>query len=39
MIEESEHYKDLPKVHKSPATLLDPEPGTKIQTYSKTWST
>jgi hypothetical protein len=25
MTEESEHYIDHPKVHKSPATLLDPE--------------
>jgi hypothetical protein len=29
MIEESEHYMDRPKVHKSPATSLDPEPDTK----------
>jgi hypothetical protein len=33
MIEESEHYNSRPKVHKSPATLLDLEPGTKIQQY------
>jgi hypothetical protein len=33
MTEESEHYTGRPKVHKSPATLLDLEPGTKIQTY------
>jgi hypothetical protein len=26
MIEESEHYMDCPKVHKSPVTSLDPEP-------------
>jgi hypothetical protein len=29
MIEESEHYMDRPKVHKSPATSLDPEPDTQ----------
>jgi hypothetical protein len=29
MIEESEHYRDHPKVHKSPATSLDPEPNTQ----------
>jgi hypothetical protein len=29
MTEESEHYMDLPKVHKSPATSLDPEPDTQ----------
>jgi hypothetical protein len=29
MREESEHYMDRPKVHKSPATLLDPEPDTQ----------
>jgi hypothetical protein len=29
MTEESEHYMDRPKVHKSPATLLYPEPDTK----------
>jgi hypothetical protein len=33
MTEESEHYTGHPKVHKSPVTLLDPEPGTKLQTY------
>jgi hypothetical protein len=33
MTEESEHYTGRLKVHKSPATLLDPEPDTKIQTY------
>jgi hypothetical protein len=29
MKEESEHYMDRPKVHKSPATSLDPEPDTQ----------
>jgi hypothetical protein len=29
MTEESEHYTGRPKVHKLPATLLDPEPGIK----------
>jgi hypothetical protein len=29
MIEESEHYMDRSKVHKSPATSLDPEPDTQ----------
>jgi hypothetical protein len=29
MTEESEHYTGCPKVHKSPAALLDPEPSTK----------
>jgi hypothetical protein len=29
MTEESEHYMDRPKVHKSPATSLDPEPDTQ----------
>jgi hypothetical protein len=29
MTEESEHYTDRLKVHKSPATSLDPEPYTK----------
>jgi hypothetical protein len=29
MIEESEHYKDRSKVHKSPATSLDPETDTQ----------
>jgi hypothetical protein len=29
MTEESEHYMDRLKVHKSPATSLDPEPDTK----------
>jgi hypothetical protein len=29
MTEESEHYMGRPKVHKSPATLLDPERDTK----------
>jgi hypothetical protein len=33
MTEESEHYTDRPKVHKSPATLLNPETSTKTQTY------
>jgi hypothetical protein len=37
MTEESEHYTGPPKVHKSPATSLDPEPGTKRSTYYKTW--
>jgi hypothetical protein len=29
MTEESEHYMDRPKVHKSPTTSLDPEPDTR----------
>jgi hypothetical protein len=29
MTEESEDYMDHPKVHKSPATSLDPEPDTQ----------
>jgi hypothetical protein len=29
MTEESEHYTDRSKVHKSPATSLDPEPDTQ----------
>jgi hypothetical protein len=29
MTEESNHYMGHPKVHKSPTTSLDPEPGTK----------
>jgi hypothetical protein len=29
MTEESEHYMNRPKVHKSPATSLDPEPDTR----------
>jgi hypothetical protein len=29
MTEESEHYMDRPKVHKSPATSLDPKPDTQ----------
>jgi hypothetical protein len=29
MTEESEHYMDPPKVHKSPTTSLDPEPDTQ----------
>jgi hypothetical protein len=29
MIEESEHYMDHSKVHKSPVTSLDPEPNTR----------
>jgi hypothetical protein len=29
MAEEREHYMDPPKVYKSPATLLDPEPETQ----------
>jgi hypothetical protein len=29
MTEESEHYMDRPKVHKSLATSLDPEPDTQ----------
>jgi hypothetical protein len=29
MTEESEHYMDRLKVHKSPATSLDPEPDTQ----------
>jgi hypothetical protein len=29
MTEESEHYMDHPKVHKSPATSLDPESNTQ----------
>jgi hypothetical protein len=29
MTEESEHYMDRPKVHKSPATSFDPEPDTQ----------
>jgi hypothetical protein len=39
MIEESEHYTGRLKVHKSPATSLDLEPGTKRQTCYKTWFT
>jgi hypothetical protein len=31
MTEESEHYMDRPKVHKSPATSLDPEPDTQYK--------
>jgi hypothetical protein len=34
MTEESEHYTGATKVHKSPATLLDPEPVTK---YKHIW--
>jgi hypothetical protein len=29
MTEDSEHYMDCPKVHKSSATSLDPEPDTQ----------
>jgi hypothetical protein len=29
MTEESEHYMGQPRVHKSPATSLDPEPDTQ----------
>jgi hypothetical protein len=29
MTEESEHYMDRSKVHKSPATSIDPEPDTQ----------
>jgi hypothetical protein len=29
MTEESEHYTDHSKVHKSPTTSLDPEPNTR----------
>jgi hypothetical protein len=35
MTEESEHYMDHPKVHKSPATLLDPEPNTQDKHYTR----
>jgi hypothetical protein len=31
MKEESEHYIDHPKLHKSPATSLDPEPNTQVK--------
>jgi hypothetical protein len=31
MTEESEHYTVRPKVHKSPVTLLDLEPGNKYK--------
>jgi hypothetical protein len=37
MTEESEHYMDHLKVHKSPATSSDPEPD--IETNYKAWAT
>jgi hypothetical protein len=35
MTEESEHYMDHLKVHKSPATSLDPEPDTEDKHTTK----
>jgi hypothetical protein len=39
MTEESEHYMDRPKVHKSLETSLGPEPDTRDKTYYKAWAT